>query len=1400
MEAAPTSSSSKVIIQCTDPSNVFDAFQERLEPRAPLKNLHWKSPLRPLRSIPSLNISLTLNETSQKITHPNARRHQIPGLRETPYVKLYLLRCDDKETYKETARKDVKQWIRENTFEKESKSALKNQEHHDAFEWMIVHVVLPGTQASSQPQSSKHISLNDTESTDSVNSKSKWTGKSTSTIHDKLRADFSSSKLPIPRIAQVRILDPAKPPGALGPSDVEEQWRDFVDNLKASILKSFNTRVAQYEDDIREREAQRALPGWNFCTFFILKEGLARGFESVGLLEDALAVYSELELGLDAVVQQSRDENDLSGALLPYSKDLKSKIREALDQEVHDSNGDLSTPQLTQVLARDSSTSPFDAEKRRLRELILANDVSPLDIRTYIFTRQMEILLRQAKVSATNSKVSSVDLEIMADLADLALNFINLGSRELRMDMQSAWGGRLPGEERAIQKVVIGNVVASWTWAAVLDILSYMLPHADLDLTQFDDRNDVLEEEAQLPESSQKSEEVRPGSSHSSRTSSPHHGFRSESLSSNVIPSRDLHNQPANSTFKRPGTDHMCSTTAKLFLLLRKTVENLPAITGWVEEIRRASNTVNDGAAKVHLHRLTSTFTLSAVNGDVETHLPDAVIKYRLRALDSSCLKHTTSSREAFQQIHRLLSKVMHHLFVRANSRHSARQVLIDMAMLAFTQQDFSFARQCIGTILAADSGEPIVTAQPHVLSMYAECLRKEDSPNDLAICLIELLQIPTSTQSPSVAQRYCDELVEVAKRTSGLVLPFDTLFDVVKLDRHISHGASPGGFAVALSLRTTCSATIVGEGLTLRLRSASHAEPQTIELRGSESLQVSRAPAELQMQSHALAEGWYNMEELEVRVGNILLRKSLSHSENRPSVADYKPMLTASDAVPLLLYQSSKTPRLSLSQSTMIDLEKTRTLILEVQTASDDLDECTLFVRPGTAGLRLQLLDATATVDDQHVSIRIEHDSRGTACRLGHLSENKVIEIAVPYSIESQAESTVSIKCILEYQHDGVTYSMHQNCSTDVRLPLSVSVEDIYRPEHWYSTFLLATATPSPVEVTDCRLDESRQIHSSTDKATDMECIVFGNQPARWVAKLSRAMENIPVNTALKLNIRYRRVDEAIVAALRAAFEAAAGNAGFHGAVRILSDHLIAMLRQKWTEHDLELIALTSAVGMWPKADIDWQQVLPAFEGSRRANIDDWLTRWHTETSSIPLELKSTPMRELRLKAGIRPSPPVVTVDLQVHLTVGQTTAVLGQPLICSLSINVPTVPEDPTEVTYELFAQADAWLVGGRKKGTISSGLNEQSSVVLFPQRSGRLLLPSIDIRCRKISTATFQNGDQGVEIPVEVYNKAVSTSIHVTPSLRSSTIGLTVADPTAGNAGNTSGPGTLLQNELR
>jgi hypothetical protein len=48
-------------------------------------------------------------------------------------------------------------------------------------------------------------------------------------------------------------------------------WVDVVAKIKEGLLFSFDSAVSLREEEVRRSESQRQMPGWNFCTFFILK-------------------------------------------------------------------------------------------------------------------------------------------------------------------------------------------------------------------------------------------------------------------------------------------------------------------------------------------------------------------------------------------------------------------------------------------------------------------------------------------------------------------------------------------------------------------------------------------------------------------------------------------------------------------------------------------------------------------------------------------------------------------------------------------------------------------------------------------------------------------------------------------------------------------------------------------------------------------------------------------------------------------------------------------------------------------------------------------------------------------------------------------------------------------------
>lgn len=524
------------LVEYTDPSGIYPVISSDLQRHLPLRNLHWNSATRPLRSIASLHVDLVKtgtgdtslaasqqggavanNGSAGPTEHPDTlrrndqrasgtgtkkeRRHQIPGLRQTPYLKLFFLRCSDVEAYRATYRKELREWVRDNTPPSQSTASINAQEFHDAFEWLIVHVVLPddGRSISRPPNTSKQDIRNGYRGSDAVT--------------EKIRADCNgTSKTAIDRVAQVQITREAETTSTIAPNqDSASGWSEFVTKAKSLILSSFDLRVVQYEEDIKEKDAQRNIPGWNFNTFFVLKEGLARGFESVGLVEDALTGYQELAAGLSAVIESNDGNGQQQDLFKEYTDDLSTELKHVLQAEqphhlletkiksADTLGASINTDNDRVVLGSDI----LDTNRKPFRELILANEISIFDFRSYVFAREISLLLRLAYGSETSNRLngtstvddrsqdvdndsrtpeSSVkDLLLLSEICRRAVNFFALASRLIRDDLRGSIDPLSKGSTKMTPSSLwtvddpIENIVASWVYSAcqcILDVTS----------------------------------------------------------------------------------------------------------------------------------------------------------------------------------------------------------------------------------------------------------------------------------------------------------------------------------------------------------------------------------------------------------------------------------------------------------------------------------------------------------------------------------------------------------------------------------------------------------------------------------------------------------------------------------------------------------------------------------------------------------------------------------------------------------------------------------------------------------------------------------------------------------------------------------------------------------------
>lgn len=794
-----------------------------------------------------------------------ARRHQIPGLRRTPYLKILLVRCDDNDAYKSHVRQEIRDWIKANTHSSTSKKA-NAAENHDAFEWLVVHVVLPNTVAATQPRKSDVGSGSDKSS-----AASRWRPGS-STLLEKLRSDFNSSgKSATGRVSQVRIgvndvpydilprVVPAVPSGYTETEkETEEAWNDLIGKFRSLILSSFDMRVTQYEEDIKEKDAQRSLPGWNFCTFFILKEGLARGFESVGLVEDALVGYDELSVGLDMILndQSLGRSGTATNTLHPYTEDLKKlalKARAAVIEMSYEEDElvDLESSQLASAQPADSYDDiPISANKKPYRDLIVANNVSIFDFRCYIFARQIALLLRLGNAWSTREELlaklkeqqesvlhgvaprapppkhkenEQEELPMLAEICRRALHFIPAVSQVLRSDLLSALS-ETPGTPKEgdtgaplpidpVTREIVDNLVASFAFSTAQQILaqtstkSLPIPSSSLG------PRDGHEPKAAIPEpktmmhpARSSSLNVRPGGAGMPRPPPSPHAFSSGQ------PQSMSDHQGAPSPFLKAGLEDLAARRAELYTLSRNILEESGKKRGWSNGW--ANTPVVSQSIMVNMVDI----DLGDEDRTTEQQISEPIIS--MSGIDNKLLKTALDNSDDFYRLYEILTdKALRHYTV-ANHTHCIQSTMADLAVLKYHLKDYASAASYFWrtTPFFGESGWSLLESS--MLIMYSICLKELQRRDEYVKVLLKLLSKAAAAErdrrraTPSLkteAEDFpeCqdikglldDLLLETRAVPTEMRIPLPSFFSSIQIDGTPEYDEGRDGFALQLKL-----------------------------------------------------------------------------------------------------------------------------------------------------------------------------------------------------------------------------------------------------------------------------------------------------------------------------------------------------------------------------------------------------------------------------------------------------------------------------------------------------------------------------------------------------------------------------------------------------------------------
>ncbi|PFH59858.1 hypothetical protein XA68_11778 [Ophiocordyceps unilateralis] len=1209
-------STSTVTVEYFDPHNVYNLLAPGLMPRLPLHNLHWQSHAGPLRSIETLHVELVPGDTgaeaapaprrsestsrddgfrtqhvggrvtssdavaSPSVPPPTAggqRRHQIPGLRRTPYLKMLLVRCDDNESYKASVRSDVREWIKQHA--PSSGGSKKGKEKHDAYEWLIVHVVLPNTAAATQPRSGR---LSDGGAGERSATSSRWRS-GTTPLMEKLRSDFNSSSKGAPdRVAQIRIgindvpydqlprVVPAMPSGySETEQDAENAWSSLVAKFKSLILASFDRRVTQYEEDIKEKDAQRALPGWNFCTFFILKEGLARGFESVGLVEDALVGYDELGVGLDLVVHgqaMTGLPEQPGGAMLSYTEELKqlfqktrkSQASEKAKETVDDGDVEVENLQPEPVVAQETARDDIviSSTKKAYRDMILENKVSVFDFRCYIFSRQMSLLLRQGNASSTREELlaklkvqqDSVlrgiapltaparqdeepeNLVMLAEVCRRTLEFIPSISHVMRQDLVAALKDGGPGLD-SVTLGIVDNLVSSFAFSVAQQILAQTWSRALPIPTTTLAHGTGQEPKSSIPEPKTMMHPARSSSLHapaSPRRASSPGVFPGPGRRASVSDS-----ETQSSRFLKIGLEELAARRAELYLLSRSVLSGLGTRRGWSDGWAETPTLDEMGAEQLDEVDLADQRRVSddEIDLGVGRRVFDGQVDLRQRrraphgekgrrrlilaGIEGQVLRTAMDGAEDFYRLYEILTdKALRHYTV-ANYEHAVQSCTADLACLKYHLKEYKVAAGYFyrSTPFFGDDGWS--SLELSMLMMYSRCLLETQSNDEFVRVALKLLTRACAATKARLREK------PALRRGRGVgVLDESCLL----------YGIIDKLFGLAESLPSETKVTLASLFTDVQL-----AEPPRYE-DGRDACFVSVTLFSLLPQD-MVAEA-AKMVATSIDDGPCKAITFEKRGQFRLMPGQNKVTLECKSVVPglykithlslrshqLLVYYDSGLDE--ATESDMLFRQSTirlfqRTSSLDVQARASNLvaldKNSSLDVELSTGwndlkSCEMRLRPATGGLRLLTAEARVM-DSLVELARppesgtfvLGPLGEGRSVTLRIPYTVE-QDVADVSVKMEVTYVDQAdETFFLAKTPTVAVSLAVGVNVQDVFKHEALFSRFSVSTATWSPVYLEESSLQDSELFEASFGAWPAGTATIFPKQPASLLYRIKR-------------------------------------------------------------------------------------------------------------------------------------------------------------------------------------------------------------------------------------------------------------------------------------------------------
>jgi hypothetical protein len=1084
---------------------------------------------------------------------------------------------------------------------------------------------------------------------------------------EKLRSDFNSSgKNAVDRIAQIRIgindvpydvlprVIPAMPTGYQETAqDTENAWGDLIVKFKSLILSSFDLRVGQYEEDIKERDAQRSLPGWNFCTFFILKEGLARGFESVGLVEDALVGYDELSVGLDTIIQEQAAGAAVThaGVLLNYTDELKKlaylavtragvsvndadELKKLAYTQISTGKTDIEDDEAVDLQATPGAAKdqfkdiPISAAKKPYRELILANNVSVFDFRCYIFARQISLLLRLGNAWSTREELlaklreqqeavlpglaprvpppiqtdDSENLSMLAEICRRTLEFIPAVSQVMRRDIISAVTPLAAKSEKIasdalsdpVLSEVVDNIVASFAFSVAQQILAQTstkaLPIPPSALV----KSDGQEQKTAIPEPKTMMHPARSSSLHIRPTARgpPSPGIFPGGTRRSSVPEAEV---PTNQ-FLKVGLEELAARRAELYSLSRNILQESGSRRGWTDGWASVPIVGDDDIVEFE--------DISLDDDGSEESKSTAVsgpprLATSLAGIENDILRAALDNKDDFYRLYETLTdKALRHSTVASHS-HSVKANWADLAVLKFHLEEYNDAAEyfALAIPLYGISGWSLLELS--MLVMFARCLTKLQQRDKYVTVVLTLLAKAAAAEMDRQLQKTSLQSRSSTTSFNEALRGFlgDLLSASEKLEKEKSIPLENYFYDVEIQ-----GSPIFDDGqdsfsLTLRLRSLfiEDFEAQQVSLKIVSPAINGNKEIWLHSQGPLTIKPGKNMINLRSFVvipGDYEVDQVVVNA-NKLSMNFRRTFGQPVDKVLAVL----RHPRVSLHQrASCLDVELSSAKSHQLdKNNSLELDVLSGWNDITNCEVRIKAASGGLRLMMAEAKVLGSISPTGTpeggVFAFGSIPANSSLTIRFPFTVEQDLVN-VAVKVEVSYTTERGTFTLVKTPTVPISLALGVNVQDVFKHHALFSRFTVSTASSSPLRLFQSELLESDLFESHFGIPPEDPVMVFPKQPASLLYKITRKPGSRPGPQSQKLmylKLYYSVLYDEIDELIRQSMEDMMKESQFSDFSTLVCCAISSQLQSCLSDYDLERSALVGELQTSFLAEVAW-------------------------------------------------------------------------------------------------------------------------------------------------------------------------------------------------------------------